>query len=295
MKPILLIPFVLCLAGLIASTAQNPSLIIRPEKPQGGENVTLLYTPEKSSDLSPDKPAFHSEVYIIATNDEEKAIHVPLSFENKCWQGTFILPLHAMAMLVRIRAGELPDRNDPYNWNFVVYGKDQKPVYEANAILAGLTARGEKGILFSLSPEERKSALMRELYAYPDNVGALSYKWAIMLTEKKDDETVAQVRKELLGVWQKADKKDERSLFILLNVFEKAGLGKRGRKIMDSLIAVNPHGYLAFRKKERAIRANPQASFFDYRNLLDDFPGIEKSDREWLYDPMIKACKKPKD
>jgi thiol-disulfide isomerase/thioredoxin len=297
MKSILF--FLLATGWAVANTsiAQNSALKIKPEKPKAGDKVTLIYSPEES--LSGNTETLNAEVFMIINSwDGVGTWRIPLKSGRKTWTGSFVLPPNVIAFLVGITTGDnFVDSGNPYKWNFVVYGKDKKPLNTANLRLAGMSLTDQNGALFSLSPEERKKAMQRELDAYPESVDALSMKWQFMLKENKDDETIARVGKEINEAWRKADKTNEKTLNILLNLMSRAGMKNRSSELKDSLISVNPGGFIAYNDKARALMVynNPKISIADYQKLFDDFPDMDKTTRKFLLDFMISTCKKAED
>jgi thiol-disulfide isomerase/thioredoxin len=177
-----------------------------------------------------------------------------------------------------------------------VYGKDKKPVKDACFYLASLHQRGElDGFKLAKSKEESAKNIERELANYPNNMNVYSLKWSQMMSETKGSETSKdQIRNELLTVYQ-ANKTDEKAVYTLLNWFNQTGMEKRGKEIKDSILNVNPKGYIALQEKYRSAIMNPKITPDEVVKILADFPDMDSSKKSSLNYILINSYIKTKD
>jgi thiol-disulfide isomerase/thioredoxin len=279
----------------LPSFAQNDALTFKPKNPKRGDKMVLTYSPEKSqSGIKTGNPVVSHILFIneglIDTQEKEMIQH------KGNWEVTIKVPEKASLMLIRFSSENKTDDNNGDCWKIPVYGKDKKPVRDACFYLASLQQRGElDGFKLVKSKEESAKNIERELANYPNNMNAYSLKWSQMMTETKGSETTRdQIRNELLTVYQ-ANKSDEKAVYSLLNWFTQTGLEKRGKEIKDSILNVNPKGYIALQDKYRSAIMNPNITPDELVKILADFPDMDSSKKNSLNYILINSYIKTKD
>jgi len=283
----------LLMAGTVS--AQSDALKTKPEKPVNGGKVTLFYSPVKSPAGITGTSPVNADVLMIVTGILETKT-ISMDPVKGGWKASLELPgKNTTVFLVKLVSDGKTDDNNGDVWKFLVYDKQGKPVENSCSTLASLYQMAElQGFRIKKSPEKASEYLERELSAYPGNTGALSMKWSKLMREKKGDETIAQIKDELLKVFG-ATKGNEKVIYALLAWFTQVGMENRGKEIKDSILAASPNGYLSFMEKYRGILMNPKVPAQDIEKLLAEFPEMEANYRTNLKNTLVMAYVRSKE
>jgi pentatricopeptide repeat protein len=279
----------------LPSFAQNDALTFKPKNPKHGDKMVLTYSPEKSP--SGLKPADSVIAHILFVDAQKLDIQEKKMTKHKGnWEVKFPVPEKTSVLLIRFSSGTKTDDNNGDCWKIPIFGKDNKPVTDAFLLLATLHQMGEiQGFKVAKSEEETSKSIEKELAYHPDNMKAQVFKWSQMMKATKGSAaTKDQIREELLNVYQ-SNKSDEKAVYSLLSWFNQTGMEKRGKEIKDSILNVNPRGYLALQDKLRSVLSTPNPSPAEIEKIMTDFPEIEPSMKNMLMNVLINSYIKTKD
>jgi thiol-disulfide isomerase/thioredoxin len=279
----------------LSSVAQDDALTFKPKTPKRGDKMVLTYSPEKSPTGIKTGNTVISQILFINEGliDTEEKVMIQ---HKRNWEVTVQVPEKASLMLIQFSSESKTDDNNGNCWNIPVYGKDTRPVKDAYFYLASLQQRGElDGFKLARSKEESAKNIERELANYPNNMNVYSLKWSQMMSETKGSVTTKdQIRSELLTVYQ-SNKSDEKAVYLLLNWFNQTGMEKQGKEIKDSILYVNPKGYIALQDKYRSAIMNPNITPDELVKILADFPDMDSSKKSSLNYLLINSYIKTKD
>jgi thiol-disulfide isomerase/thioredoxin len=279
----------------LPSLAQNDALNFKPQNPKHGDKLVLTYSPEKNP--SGLKAADSVIAHILFVDAQKLDIQEKkMNKHKRNWEVKFPVPEKTSLMLIRFSSGNKTDDNNGDCWEIPIFGTDNKPVTDAFLLLATLHQMGEiQGFKVIKSEEESTKSIEKELAYHPDNMKAQVFKWSQMMKATKGSAaTKAQIKEELLNVYQ-SNKSDEKAVYSLLSWFNQTGMEKRGKEIKDSILNVNPRGYLALQDKLRSVLSTPNPSPAEVEKIMTDFPEIEPSMKNMLMNVLISSYIKTKD
>jgi thiol-disulfide isomerase/thioredoxin len=114
-----------------------------------------------------------------------------------------------------------------------------------------------------------------------------------MRASKGSQATMTQIKEEVLKIYQ-SNKSDEKAIYPLLVWFNQTGMEKRGKEIRDSILKVNPKGYVALQDKLRSVLVNPDPSAEEIEKMMAEFPDMEPTTRSMLMNMLISSSVKAK-
>jgi thiol-disulfide isomerase/thioredoxin len=269
--------------------SQNDAVLLKPAKPKNGDMLTIFYFPSKSPTGITTASEITAEVLFKKLNTSE-ILNYPMKSVRNGWQVSFVLPDDSTAaILARFRSGKQLDDNDHDTWSFMLYGKDGKPLRNASYLIAHVHFFGNvKGFRVKHSPVEERNYLDNELSNYPDNAYALHDKWNRMMKENLDNETIEQIKREVLSTIR-SNGSDQELIYLLSTNLTVLGFRETCEGIKDSIIAVSPEGYIAMMHKLSEAVANPSSGgrISEISKLLSDFPAMDPHVRSYVINTLI--------
>ena len=278
--------------------AQDQVATMNPAKPKVGDEIAITYNAVLKAAVLRDAKEISAEVLLVkASGEMPQLIELPMKKEGSAWKTTFKLTDEkARMLLLRFTSGDQKDDNGEKSWETMVYGSNGNPLEGAYLMRASMMRSGSY-IDFKVTKDadafKKELAMERELY--PENYGALSLQWSMMMREAPGDETKAKIKSELDALYAKNSTKED-AVVLCANWYQQVGMKEKADEIRKSVIASNPKGKAAesarlgevYAEKDAVKRVGMMEKF------LADFPqkGSAKENYENTLMSMYLSAKK---
>lgn len=294
MKTFKILAAIFFLCFCLPAFAQNEALKVKPSTPKRGDSVVLTYSPAKSQTGLAEAKSVTAHI-LYANEEKADVLEKEMVGKKGVWKATFQVPDQASIMAVRFTSEEKSDDHNGDCWNIPVFGKDKKPLKNAYLFLSSLHQMGEyKGFKFDKSKEAVKKCIEKELEGYPDNTSANTMKWSQLMNEFKGSDSIkSMIGKELVNLFHANSA--EKEIYPLLAWFDRTGMQKEGKALKDSILKVNPRGYVALQDKLRSVMMNPNVPANDIEQIFADFPEMEPPVKTMLASVLVNSYMKTKE
>ncbi len=267
---------------------QNAVLTISPEHPKIGDVITVTYRPEVMDGRFKDAKEMEAQLLIYRADIYEpdnapSRLGASMNRKDNAWTGSVKLSEpRAKYILIRVRSGDQRDDNDGKCWDALVYGDDNKPVRGA-FLQRGSYYMGWGYFVFTSQKNVKdlskaKLDLRQELLLYPDRWEADLRLWSIMNDENKDNTDKSALHKQLDGLYERWQSKQE-AVFALYGNYRLIGDSVRAQSIRDAELKDDPKGTFAKKyfwsdissdKNSSAQRVTLMEKYFGDFSILDE-------------------------
>jgi thiol-disulfide isomerase/thioredoxin len=258
-----------------AAVAQEEVAGIRPQSPKIGDEIVITYDQSAKAANLRDVQQITAEVLLAKETDPPVLLELPMKRSDKLWECSFKLSDEKTRLLLfRFVSGELVDDNGENAWSLLVYGSDGKPLEGAYMQRAlGLQYGSIIDFKLAKDTERAKADFLRERELYPGNWRAAYFSWSALMREKPGDETKAEIRRDLEGLYE-AQKNNAEAVASLLYWFPQVGEKEKADKIKAEVMAADPLGPVAMMERRREVFAekDPKKSLELLDKFLADFP-----------------------
>ncbi|MGA3244908.1 MAG: redoxin domain-containing protein [Bacteroidota bacterium] len=278
--------------------AQEQLATISPAKPKIGDEILITYNAMVKSATLRNAKDITAEVLLSKSSPEmPQLIELPMKSESGVWKASFKLSDDkARMLLVRFTSGEQKDDNGEKSWETMVYGANGNALEGAHLMRASMLRSGSY-IDFKLTKDadaaKKEIAMERELY--PENYGALSLQWSLMMREAPGDETKAKIKNELDALYAKKPAKED-VVVLCATWYQQIGMKEKADEMRKSAIAADPKGKVAesARISEVYSEKDPVKRVAMMEKFLADFPqkGSAKENYENTLMSLYLSAKK---
>jgi len=266
---------ILATVAVSAGAIQEQAATIRPQNPKIGDEIVISYNQGAKAANLRDVQEITAQVLMAKEADPPVLLELPMKKSAKLWECSFKLSDDkARFLLFRFVSGELVDDNGENAWNVLVYGSDGKALEGAYMQRAlGLQYGSIIDFKLAKDTERAKADFFRERELYPGNWRAAFFWWSVLMRKKPGDETKAEIRKDLEGLYE-AQKNNGEAVASLLYWFPQVGEKEKADKIKAEAIAADPLGPVAMMERRREVFAekDPKKSLELLDKFLADFP-----------------------
>ncbi len=266
---------------LMSSLTAGDLAAVSPKKPKYGDIVTVTYDPSAPGAVHTDAAELYAVMLFSRTDDAPVPLEVKMQKVDALWKASFAVEEErAVSFSLRFDSGSKTDDNNGSSWKVMLYGKNGKPVENANVQHAVLSLQ-KNFYGFKNRPDTAAAlaALKNERTLYPGNWRAYGMQWILDSRIDPSDKTNKRIAKELKGLYAKV-KNNEKAVRDLLSAFAMTDQSEEGEKIEAVWIAKNPRGPIAEQKeiqelmstteqKQRAAMAAEFALNFTVRRGLE--------------------------
>jgi thiol-disulfide isomerase/thioredoxin len=274
---LLLLAAALILTATVVSAApvQEQTAAFQPQNPKIGDEIVIIYDQGAKAANLRDVQEITAQVLMAKEDDPPVLLELPMKKSAKLWECSFQLSDDKVRFLLfRFVSGERVDDNGENSWNLLVFGTDGKPLEGAYMQRAlGLQYGSIIDFKLAKDTEGAKADFLRERELYPGNWRAAFFSWSALMREKPGDETKAEIRKDLEGLYE-AQKNNGEAVASLLYWFPQVGEKEKADKIKAEAMAADPKGPVAMMERRREVFAekDPKKSLELLDKFLADFP-----------------------
>ncbi|NUN69506.1 MAG: TlpA family protein disulfide reductase [Bacteroidetes bacterium] len=234
--------------------------VITPKNPKYGDIVTVTYDPAAPGAVHTDAAELYAVMLFSRTDDAPAPLEVKMQKEGNVWKASFaVAEEHAVTMSLRFDAGDRTDDNNGNVWKVMLYGKNKKPVENAQVQLAVLSLQ-KNYYGFKNRPDTAAAlqALKAERSLYPKNWRAYGMQWVLDSRMTPGEKTKKRIAKELKELYAK-QKNNERAVRDLLSAFVMTDQAEEGEAIEAAWVAKNPRGPIAEQKAIQELLSTTEA------------------------------------
>ncbi len=280
MKKVLTLLVLAVIGGSLINAKEVATVI--PAKPKIGDKITITYDQNNPASGLKEAKAVTAQILVMRPEQGGKVLEYPMEKKNGIWKKTFVLDeKSARVLLFRFTDGTNVDDNNKNVWHSLVYGKNGKPLRDAQ-YLRSLVFRFayNRGFIHGKDIPLSQKDIDGELTLYPDNVKAAGARWDIAFQTSKDPATLKMIESELDVQLKKHAAKEEQIGQLLVWV-ERVYSKEKTDSIRTSWISKNPAGLIA----ESTLRGQALAERDSLKRigLVEKYLSVFPSKEEYLH------------
>ena len=165
----------------MSSLAAGDLAAVSPKKPKYGDIVTVTYDPSVPGAVHTDAAELYAVMLFSRTDDAPVPLEVKMQKVDALWKASFAVEEErAVSFSLRFDSGSKTDDNNGISWKVMLYGKNGKPVENANVQHAVLSLQ-KNFYGFKNRPDTAAAlaALKDERTLYPGNWRAYGMQWIL--------------------------------------------------------------------------------------------------------------------
>ncbi|MBI2427482.1 MAG: redoxin domain-containing protein [Ignavibacteriales bacterium] len=236
----------LALVCCYSMLAAKELMTLAPSKPKIGDKITVTYNPNHQSAALKEAMEITAQVLVVRQENGGKVFEYPMTKSGSEWKITFTLDeKSARLLLFRFYDGKDLDDNNKNVWSGFVYGKNGKPLRDAQYLRSFLYRFNYyTGFLHDKDLALAQKDLAGELQLYPDNVKAVGTNWDLASQTKRDPVTLKMI-KDQLDTHLKKNASSEENVNHLLIWVERVYSKEKADSIRTVWSGKNPKGLIA--------------------------------------------------